>query len=44
VELQAERMLCNWETKKEMEGANLMELEWAKMGPVLVVDDIILFL
>jgi hypothetical protein len=39
MELQAERMPCNWKTKEDMIGANLMELEQTKMGLVLVVFD-----
>jgi len=33
--IQAERMLCNWETKEEMVEANLMELECTKRAQPL---------
>jgi len=38
VELQAQRTPCGSGTEEEIEGENLMESGWAKMGPALLVD------
>jgi hypothetical protein len=39
VDLEAERTPCTWETEEETTGGNLVDLERAKIIPVLVVDD-----